>query len=239
MKKSLFITATLLTAAVTATYAYAAPNTRQFHMFEQMDTNNDNQLAKDEVTGRLADNFDKFDSNSDGFLTKNELPNRGKHQQRPAFSTMDTNNDGLIAKSEASGRLADNFDKLDSNNDGFLAKDELPNKRRQHQGMRFAKMDTDNDGKISTEEMMQHFNQIDSNNDGFITEDERPRKGQYNNRHNRGAACANLETNNDGQFSRNQSQGRLAENFDRLDSNDDGLLSKEELTKRGNRNNIN
>jgi len=33
-------------------------------------------------------------------------------------------------------------------------------------------MDTDNDGKISKDEMNQHFDKLDTNNDGFISKDE-------------------------------------------------------------------
>ena len=33
----------------------------------------------------------------------------------------------------------------------------------------FKKMDTDNDGQISKQEMNQHFDKLDTNGDGFIT----------------------------------------------------------------------
>ncbi|MDO6805052.1 EF-hand domain-containing protein, partial [Wenyingzhuangia sp. 1_MG-2023] len=42
--------------------------------FEQMDTNGDNELSKDEVKGPLLDDFDKFDEDGSGTLTEDELP---------------------------------------------------------------------------------------------------------------------------------------------------------------------
>jgi len=42
--------------------------------FDQLDTNGDGQLSKDEVKGPLADDFDRFDANGDGVLSEDELP---------------------------------------------------------------------------------------------------------------------------------------------------------------------
>ena len=40
----------------------------------------------------------------------------------------------------------------------------------------FAKMDTNNDGQISKQEMNQHFDKLDTNGDGFISKDELMKK---------------------------------------------------------------
>jgi Ca2+-binding EF-hand superfamily protein len=42
--------------------------------FEQLDTNGDGQLSKDEVKGPLQNDFDRFDANGDGMLSQDELP---------------------------------------------------------------------------------------------------------------------------------------------------------------------
>ncbi|TXF87091.1 EF-hand domain-containing protein [Neolewinella aurantiaca] len=44
-------------------------------MFAEMDTNKDGKLAKDEVSGRLAENFTTIDADSDGFLSVEEIKN--------------------------------------------------------------------------------------------------------------------------------------------------------------------
>lgn len=42
--------------------------------FEQMDTNGDGELSKDELKGPLLDDFDQFDKDGSGTLTEEELP---------------------------------------------------------------------------------------------------------------------------------------------------------------------
>ncbi|MDX2319526.1 MAG: EF-hand domain-containing protein [Moritella sp.] len=174
MKKTLFITAALLTAMTTTTFAYADSHNKQRNhvSFEQMDSNQDGKVSKDEATGRLAENFDKLDTDNDGFVTKADLPNQGKHHNGKKFAEMDTNNDGKISREEATGRLAENFDKFDTNGDGFITKDELPRRGKHHKGMMFKNIDTDNDGRISKQEMMQHFDKLDTNGDGYITKED-------------------------------------------------------------------
>lgn len=44
-------------------------------IIEQMDTNEDGKLSKDEVQGPLKNDFDKLDTDSDGFLSLEELKN--------------------------------------------------------------------------------------------------------------------------------------------------------------------
>ena len=134
MKKTLFITAALLTAMTTSAFAYADSEHKQRNhvSFEQMDTNQDGKIAKDEATGRLAENFDKYDTNGDGFISKDELPKRGKHHNGKKhkgmmFKKMDSNNDGKISKAE----MNQFFDKLDSNGDGFITKEDMAAQHKQ------------------------------------------------------------------------------------------------------------
>lgn len=129
MKKTFFITAALLTAMTTTTFAYADSDHKQRNhvSFEQIDTNQDGKIAKDEATGRLAAHFDRFDTDNDGFITKAELPNKGRHHKGKMFAKMDTDNNGQISKQE----MNQHFDKLDTNGDGFISKDELMKKHKQ------------------------------------------------------------------------------------------------------------
>ncbi len=42
-------------------------------MFERMDANKDGKLAKDELSGRMADSFDQLDANKDGSIDQAEM----------------------------------------------------------------------------------------------------------------------------------------------------------------------
>ncbi|WP_405382254.1 EF-hand domain-containing protein [Maribacter sp. LLG6340-A2] len=52
-------------------------------LLEQMDKNEDGQLAKDEVKGPLQNGFDKIDLDKDGFITEEELEKAPKPKGRP------------------------------------------------------------------------------------------------------------------------------------------------------------
>ncbi|UMB54830.1 DUF1566 domain-containing protein [Lutibacter sp. A64] len=46
------------------------------NLLKKMDVNKDNKLSKNEVKGRLKENFDRRDINKDGFITEDEMKNR-------------------------------------------------------------------------------------------------------------------------------------------------------------------
>ncbi len=56
--------------------------------FDQMDTNSDGHLSKDEVKGPLAKDFDKLDANGDGVLTEDELPTQKQGQGQQGQGRM-------------------------------------------------------------------------------------------------------------------------------------------------------
>lgn len=51
-------------------------------LIEMMDENEDGKLAKNEVKGRLKDDFDKIDLNEDGFISEEELEKAPKPEKR-------------------------------------------------------------------------------------------------------------------------------------------------------------
>lgn len=105
---------------------------------------------------------------------------------------------------------------------------------------RHAKIDANGDGVIDRAEaaanprMAQHFETLDANKDGRITADERPQRGMREGKGGRGGAggrMAQLDTDKDGRFSRQElaSRTRALENFSAIDTNGDGFLTREEM----------
>lgn len=102
------------------------------------------------------------------------------------FETLDTNGDGSISKAEIEARASERFKAVDANNDGFVTSEELEanaaenEKKRKGRGAErmMKRMDADNDGKLSMEEMSKRagaermFDRLDADNDGAISKEE-------------------------------------------------------------------
>lgn len=93
--------------------------------------------------------------------------------------------------------------------------------------------DKDGDGRLSRDEaaamprLAKQFDQIDTNKDGFLSKDElqamRAKHGEQRQ--------ARPDTDRDGNITRAEAERfpKLKDNFDKLDTNKDGVLSKEEM----------
>jgi len=148
MKRYLMLSLAILLLQGTA---LASPPKGGPHFFDELDTNHDGMLSREEVDKApcLPRDFDKLDVNRDGLLSRDELPappdggrpprgpeGRGKGDRPeppdghrpPSFEELDADNDGFLTKEEVAGdpHLAHDFDTFDANGDGRLSKDELP-----------------------------------------------------------------------------------------------------------------
>ncbi|MBL8517509.1 MAG: hypothetical protein JNM76_11150 [Betaproteobacteria bacterium] len=102
-----------------------------------------------------------------------------------------------------------------------------------HAMERLAEADKDGDGKLSKDEaaalprLAKRFDQIDANKDGFITKEEMKAARQKHD----GDRLARVDTDRSGTITRAEAERmpKLKENFDKLDTNKDGVLSKDEL----------
>jgi Ca2+-binding EF-hand superfamily protein len=99
---------------------------------------------------------------------------------------------------------------------------------------KFQKLDADGDGKISRAEaasnqgLAKYFDQIDTNHDGFLT----PAELQAQRAKRAAAKLKAVDKDGDGRISRAEAEAKaphLAKNFDRLDVNKDGFISKDEI----------
>ena len=133
------------------------------------------------------------------------------------FGRADTNGDGFVSKDEfAAGRDA-MFAKLDANADGAVEQAELDKAReawhqrksqqadadsgtqadqpkKQHRGRFLARIDTDSDGKVTTQEFAaagdRMFAKFDANGDGKLAQDEMPKHRRHKDAPAEGAAPA-------------------------------------------------
>jgi Ca2+-binding EF-hand superfamily protein len=109
------------------------------------------------------------------------------------------------------------FAEADSNHDGAISQSEWQSARLREATEHFRKIDANRDGKLSREEMQQSREQ---------------RMGMRGHRGERGERLRALDKDGDRQLSRAEigdSMPKLSQNFDRLDSNRDGKLSREEM----------
>ena len=111
------------------------------------------------------------------------------------------------------------FNAADSNHDGALSQSEWQAKRLRDSNEMFAKLDLNRDGSLTREELQQ-------------SRRERMERRHGERGHGKGERLRALDTDGDQQLSRAElgdRMPRLAENFDTIDANRDGKLSRDEM----------
>jgi Ca2+-binding EF-hand superfamily protein len=186
----------LLGGAIGLMLGAAAPAFADFGPWQKADTNKDGSIDRAEFDAQGAERFKAIDANGDGSITSDEM--KAFHEARRAkfeaakgdmggkfLKRFDKDNDGKISAAEwpTEGRLT--FEKADANSDGFVTADEMAKAHKPREGGkgdpadRFAKLDTDKDGKLSVTEWSamgeKMFARLDDNKDGKISADEMPK----------------------------------------------------------------
>jgi Ca2+-binding EF-hand superfamily protein len=182
----------------------AAPAFADVGPWQNADSNKDGTIDRAEFDAQGAARFKALDANGDGFVTQDEM--KAFHEaQRAKFDAakgemggkflkrFDKDSDGKISATEwpKDGRLK--FEKVDANSDGFVTAEEMTEAHKSRDGKmgghkgdpkdRFAKLDADKDGKLSSSEWSamgdKMFARLDDNKDGKISTDELPKHGKH------------------------------------------------------------
>jgi Ca2+-binding EF-hand superfamily protein len=156
----------------------------------------------------------------------------------------DSNNDGVLTRQEFDAGRDTRFARLDADNNGQLTREEMRAMRGEHadrgdrhgrhrggmHGLRSA--DANNDGNITRDEFLagplEHFNRLDADHNGVISTAEMPRRSERSERGDRSERRASRDANGDRQISREEFASMGSGMFDRLDTNNDGQVTREE-----------
>lgn len=175
-----------------------------------LDVNSDGMLDQDEIE-MAVDSLKTLDKNRDGKLTMEELmPPRA--QGGPGGPSGPGGPGGFGdpgGRGGPGGGFAALVQEFDKNKDGALSKDEVPEDRQRI----FEFADRNKDGKIDQAEIESMARGFGGGGDMFAT----------------------LDKDGDGKVSKAEAPERMQGFFDRIDTNKDGFLSKEETEAMRNR----
>jgi Ca2+-binding EF-hand superfamily protein len=114
---------------------------------------------------------------------------------------------------------------FDKNKDGLLTAEELP----PGLARAFDRADLNRDGHLDAKEVTEMLKILKQRFAAGAPEPSPAMKAEVERRVK--AQIERLDTNKDGKVSKDEAKGPLAENFDRFDLNKDGYLDKEEMTR--------
>jgi Ca2+-binding EF-hand superfamily protein len=142
------------------------------------------------------------------------------------FERFDTNKDGVIDKSEIQAAREGIFERMDANKDGFIDADEAKSAHSHFQhGKRHGRM-ANPEERVKRAEAM--FDRLDANKDGSISREEY--KVHVDNVRERAEKAQERHENRQSKREGRKAEGKAGKGgLMRLDTNNDGRISKEEF----------
>ena len=231
---------------------------RRAERFDGLDRNGNGRIESREWDGNVAA-FNRLDVNNDNILSRAEMINAGVEdttapgtsaqvRAERAFNSMDVNTNGRIELREWNGTAAE-FDRLDVNNDNILSRAEMINagvegttatgtSAQVRAERAFNSMDVNTNGRIELREWngtAAEFDRLDVNNDNIVSRVEMINVGvdEIAATGTSGQALRvqrfnSMDVNSNGRIELREWTGSAAA-FDRLDVNNDNVLSRVEM----------
>ncbi len=103
---------------------------------DEIDLDNNKIISRDEIVGEATKAFAGYDANNDGELSQSELSGHGGSRSamggflKGHSKEIDRDGDGVLTRTEAIGNAARMFAKMDSNDDGKITSVEIEASRR-------------------------------------------------------------------------------------------------------------
>lgn len=126
----------VLGAAMVASAGFAVAQGKGGHgerpSFEEVDTNGDGKITRDEMQAHAATRFGEADSDGDGAISREEMIAQ-------AMARVETRVDRMMGR-------------MDADDDGKVSQAEMQKMRDKHMGRMIERMDSDGDGTLTKEE---------------------------------------------------------------------------------------
>jgi hypothetical protein len=103
---------------------------------DEIDLDKDKIISRDEIVGEATKAFAGYDANNDGKLSQSELSGRGGSRSamggflKGHSQEIDRDGDGVLTRTEAIGNAERMFAKMDRNDDGKITPEEMSAARR-------------------------------------------------------------------------------------------------------------
>jgi Ca2+-binding EF-hand superfamily protein len=231
------------------------PVRRLLNLLRQLDTNHDNAVSYEEILAWVPsfpqEAFDVLDVNGDGVLTLADLPEGPKPYEEllALLRQADVNHDEQVTFEELQAVVPqisqEQFDHLDRNGDGVISREDFQSAPPENLYLRilrlFKEADANGDKQLTLDELQaviptftQHaFDYVDRNDDGVISEADLPSGPPPGDLEVLMHLLRMADENDNGEVTFDELAALVPdltqEQFDHLDRNADGVISKADL----------